>query len=161
MHAKTVEGLVGASTSINLSDTSMKVFREARNKGDTATMERALGYAAEMTDQAEDYQAVADKGMEEDAKETREKARTEQEEAIRKRREDREKQEERIQESRSTDTDTVEISAEGRAVSENTSGTEQVELEGAGTGTAEEPVIYTRTGEAVSMEENPELSVTA
>lgn len=42
MHTKTIEGLVGASTNVNLLNTPMRVFKEARRRGDTATMERAM-----------------------------------------------------------------------------------------------------------------------
>lgn len=47
MNTKTMEGLVGARTNMNLMNTPMRVFKEARRKGDTATMERAMGYADE------------------------------------------------------------------------------------------------------------------
>lgn len=73
MNTKTMEGLVGARTNMNLMNTPMRVFKEARRKGDTATMERAMGYADEFSGKAEDYKAEADKGMEEDAREAREK----------------------------------------------------------------------------------------
>ena len=112
MNTKTMEGLVGARTNMNLMNTPMRVFKEARRKGDTATMERAMGYADEFSGKAEDYKAEADKGMEEDAREAREKAKLQREEAIQKRREEREKLEDRIEGSRNADTntDTVEIS---------------------------------------------------
>ena len=71
MNTKTMEGLVGARTNMNLMNTPMRVFKEARRKGDTATMERAMGYADEFSGKAEDYKAEADKGMEEDAREAR------------------------------------------------------------------------------------------
>ena len=74
MNTKTMEGLVGARTNMNLLDTPMRVYKEARRKGNTATMERAMGYAGEFSGKAEEYKAEADKGMEEDAKEAREKA---------------------------------------------------------------------------------------
>ena len=74
MNTKTMEGLVGARTNMNLVNTPMRVFKEARRKGNTAAMERAMGYAAEFSDKAQEYKAEADKGMEEDAREAREKA---------------------------------------------------------------------------------------
>ena len=121
MNTKTMEGLVGASTNINLLNTPFRVFKEARRKGDTATMERAMGYVAEFADKAEDYKSEAYKGMEEDAKEAKEKEKLMREEAIQKRREEREKLDEWIDENRSEDKDvinidTVEISEEGRAL---------------------------------------------
>ena len=117
MHTKTMEGLVGARTNMNLMNTPMRVFKEARRKGDTETMERAMGYVGDFYDKAEDYKAEADKGMEEDAKEAREKAELQREKAVQKRREEREKLEAQIEENRNADTntDTVEISEEGKA----------------------------------------------
>jgi len=107
MNTKTMEGLVGARTNMNLMDTPMRVYKEARRKGDTVAMERAMGYASEFSDKAQEYKAEADKGMEEDAKEAREKEKSEREEAVRKRREERKKLEEKITErnaDHSTDT---------------------------------------------------------
>lgn len=89
MHVKTMEGLVGARTNMNLLNTPMRVYREARRRGDTAAMERSMGYVGEYADKAEEYKAEADKGMEEDARETREKAKSGREEAVRKCREER------------------------------------------------------------------------
>ena len=116
MNTKTMEGLIGARTNMNLLNTPMRVFKEARRKGDTATMERAMGYVGEFSDRAEEYKAEADKGMGEDAREAREKAKLQREEAIQKRREEREKLEERIEEKRNGDTnsDIVEIIEEGK-----------------------------------------------
>ena len=118
MHTKTMEGLVGARTNMNLMNTPMRVFKEARRKGDTETMERAMGYVGDFSDKAEEYKAEADKGMEEDAKEAREKAELQREEVVQKRREEREKLETKIEENRNADsnTDIVEISEEGKVL---------------------------------------------
>ena len=112
MNVKTMEGLVGARTNLNLMNTPFRVFKDARRKGDLATMERAMGYVDEFSDKADEYQAEADKGMEEDAKEAREKERLEREKAIERRREDREKLEERLKTGQ--ELDTVELSEEGQ-----------------------------------------------
>ena len=77
MHTKTIEGLVGASTNVNLLNTPMRVFKEARRRGDTATMERAMEYAGDFSERAEKYQVKADEGMEEEAKEEKEKEKLE------------------------------------------------------------------------------------
>ena len=84
MHTKTMEGLAGASMNMKLMNTPMRVYKEAERRGDTAVMERAMGYTCDFADKAKDYQKTTEKGMEEDAKEAREKAKTEQENAIRK-----------------------------------------------------------------------------
>ena len=115
MHTKTMEGLAGASMNMKLMNTPMRVYKEAERRGDTAVMERAMGYTCDFADKAKDYQKTTEKGMEEDAKEAREKAKTEQENAIMKRKEEREEQEKRIAESRNGDTDTVSISESGKA----------------------------------------------
>ena len=71
MNTKIMEGLAGASTSMNLLNTPMRVYKEARLKGDTATMERAAGYVGDFAGRAEEYKTEAYKGMEEDAREAR------------------------------------------------------------------------------------------
>ena len=55
MNIKTMEGLAGANTSIQLISTPMSVAKEAERKGDTEKLKRALSYASEMADQAEQY----------------------------------------------------------------------------------------------------------
>ena len=161
MNTKTTEGLVGARTNRNLLNTPMRVFKEARRKGDTETMERAMGYADEFSGKAEDYKSEADKGMEEDARETREKAKLQREEAIQKRREEREKLEERIEGNRNADTntDTVEISEEGKVllkdnVDSGSIGSDEIKMD-----VVKEPVTYTKTGETVSAEQEASISV--
>ena len=161
MNTKTMEGLVGAKTNMNLLNTPMRVYKEARRRGDTATMERAMGYVGEFSDKAEDYKAEADKGMEEDAREAREKAKLQREEAIQKRREEREKLEERIEENRNADTntDTVEISEEGKVllkdnVDSGSTGSDEIKMDA-----VKEPVTYTKTGETVPSEQGASISV--
>ena len=121
MHTKTMEGLVGARTNMNLLNTPMRVFKDARRRGDTATMERAIGYVSDFSKQAQEYQAEADKGMEEDARQAREKAKLQQEEAVLKRKEERKKMEEKLKEESNADTQTnadtdmIQISLRGGA----------------------------------------------
>lgn len=155
MNTKTMEGLVGARANMNLLNTPMRVYKEARQKGDTATMERAMGYVNDFSDMAEKYKTEADKGMEEEAREAREKAKVQREDAIRKRKEEREKLEERIQENRNADSnaDTVEISEEGKVLLKNNTGLESTtRTEEVKADTVKEPVTYTKTGEIVSAE---------
>ena len=96
MNTKTMEGLIGAGANIDLVNTPMRVYKEARRKGDLGTMERAMGYAGEFAVKADEYRAQADEGTQEEARENREKMEREREEAIRKRREERERLEEEI-----------------------------------------------------------------
>ena len=163
MHTKTMEGLVGARTNMNLMNTPMRIFKEARRKGDTETMERAMGYVGDFSDKAEEYKAEADKGMEEDAKEARKKAELQREEAVQKRREEREKLEAKIEENRNADTnaDTVEISEEGKVLSKDNLDTDAVgvETDVVKSDAVKEPVTYTKAGDAVPMEQETSISV--
>ena len=163
MHTKTMEGLVGARTNMNLMNTPMRVFKEARRKGDTATMERAMGYVDDFSDKAKEYQAEADKGMEEDAKEARKKAELQREEAVQKCREEREKLEAKIEENRNADTnaDTVEISEDGKVLLKDNLDTDAVgvETDVVKSDAVKEPVTYTKAGDAVPMEQETSISV--
>ena len=160
MNMKTIEGLVGARANIDLSDTAMGVYQQARQKGDTATAERALGYAGDMVNQAEAYEAKADEGMKADAKELEEKAKADQEKIIEKRKEDRKELEARIEQSRTPDSDTVEISGEGKAVSTETQAPESTEAAGTAADPAElPPVVYTSAGEVLSQEVTAEAEL--
>jgi hypothetical protein len=163
MHTKTMEGLVGARTNMNLMNTPMRVFKEARRKGDTETMERAMGYVGDFSDKAEEYKAEADKGMEEDAKEAREKAELQREEVVQKCGEEREKLEAKIEENRNADsnTDIVEISEEGKVLLKDNLAADAVgaETDAVKSDTVKEPVTYTKTGDAVPMEQETSISV--
>ena len=144
MHTKTMEGLAGASMNMKLLNTPFSVYKDAERRGDTAVMERAMGYASEFADKAEDYQKKAEKGMKEDAKEAREKARELQEKAIQKRKEEQAKLEEKLEKSK--EADTVEVSEEGKILLKQNS-----EMEGTASGEGNleskgEPVIYTKDG---------------
>lgn len=134
MNIKTMEGLVGARTNMNLLDVPFRVYKEARQKGDTGTMERAMGYVDDYSGKAEEYAAKADDGMEEDAKEARERAKSERESAIRKRKEEREKSEKRLEGCGDRKKDAVGISGDDNAAEK-----ENVKKK--------EPVIYTKSGE--------------
>ena len=170
MHAKTMEGLAGASMNMKMMNTPFRVYQEAERRGDTSVMERAMGYVGETADKAEDYQKKIEKGMKEEAKEAREKAKSEQENAVRKRKEERGEQEKRIAESRNGNTDTVSISENGKAILGDRSDLAQAQAQ-AGTvsnmpvETADavktEPVIYTKTGEAAKSESGTNISVSA
>ncbi len=168
MHAKTMEGLVGARTNMKLMDTPMRVYNEARRKGDSGTMERAIGYANECSDRAEEYKAEADEGMKEDAEETRKIAKEQREEAIRKRREEREKLEGKIEESRDADinTDTketkaclLEISEEGKILLKGSTDSDSTVPAETKTDAVKEPVTYTKTGETVPAQQGASISV--
>lgn len=187
MQAKTMEGLVGASTNMNLLNTPMRVFKEARRRGDTATMERALGYAADFKGKTEEYRKKADEGMEEDVKEAREKEQDTRERAIEKRREERKKLEAELaarrEESGQTEAasgvqakdrvDTVEVSEEGKALAQADAKDAAADTDGAvkadraadsaaGADDGKARVIYTKSGETgKGMEAGGSVSILA
>lgn len=148
MQVKTMEGLAGARTNMNLVNTPMRVFKEARRKGDTATMERAMGYFSEFAEKAEEYKTEAGEGMEEDAAEAKERADIELEKMIEKRREESEKLEEGL-ESGDIGTDTVELSEEGKALLKNSMDADTKDIENGNADITKKPVMYTKTGEAI------------
>lgn len=126
MRAKTMEGLIGARTNMELMNTPFRVFKEARRKGDVAKMKQAMGYMNECQEDANEYKAIADDGMKEDAEDTRKIAEKQREEMIKNRREEREEQQKKLEAERQEkqeqkSADTVEISEEGKVLlKENT-----------------------------------------
>lgn len=159
MHAKTMEGLIGARTNMELLGTPFRVYKEARLKGDTAKMEQAMGYMSDCHEAAYEYKKEADEGMKEDAEETRKIEEEQREEAIRKRREEREKLEARIEENRNADTDTVEISEEGKVLLKDNEDSGSVSFDEIKMDAVKEPVTYTKTGETVPSEQGACISV--
>ena len=89
MHAKTMEGLAGASASIQMLSTPMNVVKEAERKGDIDKMKRAMSYAAGLTEQAGEYSQKSSEGMKLDAQEAKKKEEERQEELIRARQKER------------------------------------------------------------------------
>lgn len=168
MNAKTMEGLVGANSNINLINTPMRVYKDARRRGDTAVLERAMGYVEEFEDRAQEYKVKADEGMEEDARDTKEKAELEREEAIKKRKEERAELEERIAESRDEGADIatketkaclLEISEEGKVLAQGHAELEYVDSGEIKIDASKEPVTYTKSGGMVHMEQKTGVSI--
>lgn len=169
MHTKTMEGLIGARTNMELLDTPFRVYKEARLKGDTAKMEQAMGYMGDCHEAACEYKEEADEGMREDAEKARKMAEEQREEAIRKCREEREKMEERIEEDRNarTNTDTVEISEEGKVLLEENTDLDHANLDNPVCAETKidtddmvkKPVTYTKTGEVNQTGQNVSISI--
>lgn len=157
MHTKTMEGLVGARMNMDLVNTPMRVYKEARYKGDTATMERAMGYACEFTDRADEYKVKADEGMKEEAKAAREKEKAELEKVIQKRKEERDKFEEKMEERKGTDT--VEVSEEGKILLKDNRDIENADSSETKSDIAKEPVTYTKAGEVSQAEQTAVISI--
>lgn len=127
---------------MELARVPMRVYKEARRRGDLSAMERAMGYTVEFREQAEDYSEKAQEGMEEDARLAGEKAELQRQQMAEERRAERERLEslraedgaqakgtgEVRAESANVETektkqvpsinDTVEISREGKALLE-------------------------------------------
>lgn len=104
MHTKTMEGLVGARTNMNMLKTPMRVYKEAERRGDTGAMERAMHYAKDFADKSVEYRKKVDEGIKEEIKEARETR-------------ERKKTENSLEAGRDNPKDTVEISEEGKALS--------------------------------------------
>lgn len=84
----------------------------------------------------------------EDAREAREKANVQREEAVQKRRQEREKLEKRMEENGNADihTDTVEISEEGKVLLKDNIDLDRTASAETKTDVVKEPVTYTKTG---------------
>ena len=158
MNIQMMEGLLGASSNIKLSDTPMSVYRQASVEGDTEKMRRALGYTSECTEKAAGYQEKLDKGMEADAKAAREKAKLEQEAAVEKSREEHRQAGEGTELDRPQETDLVQVSEAAKAALENSTPPVRTAEP-----LASAPVTYTPAGEvtAVPAESEPTVSFTA
>lgn len=161
MHVKTMEGLIGARTNIEMLNTPFRAYKEARLKGDTAKMEQAMGYMKDFHEDAYEYKEEADEGMKKDAEETRKIAEAQREEAVRKRKEEREILEERMEENRNADTntDTVEISEEGKVLLKDTIELDHTDFHAIKTDGVKEPGTYTKTGEPGPVEQEASISV--
>ena len=158
MNAKTMEGLAGASASMSLISTPMNVAKEAERKGDTDKMQRALGYAAGMKDQAEEYGKKAEKGMKADAEEAKKQEKLRQEELVEAKRKEREEQEKRLKGegagSEASSFDSVEISPEGKsqAGAADDTATDGSDTAGAAAA-ADSPgdMVYDKSGESAQV----------
>lgn len=166
MHTKTMEGLVGARTNMNLLHTPFRVYQEAKQKGDLGKMEQAMDYVNKCSDKVEQYRAEADQGMEEDAKEAKEKTELELENIIQKRRLERQELEERITEDKNKNVDTVDISEDGKIVlKENADIVQsgQLDFSEPVQTTAEsmklEPVIYANTGKVSTSQSKSSTAI--
>lgn len=166
MHTKTMEGLIGARTNMELMNTPFRVFKEARRKGDTEMMKRAMGYMNECEEDAYEYKEIADEGMKKDVEETRRIAEEQREEMIKNCREEREEQQKKLEEARqekqdNKPVDTVEISEDGKVLLKENTQTAETDAEGTDVETDAsqkpkadlEPVFYSSAGEVKQSED--------
>lgn len=122
MKAGSMEGLIGASVNLKMTETPMRVYKEAERRGDTAVMERAMGYVTEFQEKAYKYSDKAQEELVKELKEERKEQELKREQAIEKRKEETKEYKEKLQESNKSDiqeADSVEISEEGKMVLKN------------------------------------------
>jgi hypothetical protein len=148
MNVKTMEGLAGAGTSVSLVSTPMNIAKEAERKGDIDKMKRAMGYAAGMMDEADQYSKKTSEGMKLDAEKAREQEKLRQEALVEARKEEREELEKRLEEGgqEGPKTDSVEISPEGKAQAAGTGGADAAEPVSPDSGSAAPDVTYDSSG---------------
>lgn len=155
MNIQMMEGLMGASASARLSDTSMRVYRQASAEGDTETMKRALGYSGECTGQAAQYQEKLEKGIKAEVQAEREQAKLAQSSAAETRRETGRETEAGQQPARPRETDLVEISEAAQAALERASAGKRPQTDSV-------PAVYTPSGQtAPLLEPEPTVSCLA
>ena len=125
MKAGSMQGLIGANVNMKLTRTPMRVFKEAELRGDTETMKRAMGYVEDFQEKAHECSDKAQNEIGKELKEERREQDIRREQAI-ERKEDAEEFTEKIRKNNKPDqTDSVEISEEGKIVLKNNSQTEE------------------------------------
>lgn len=161
MIAKTAEGLLGANNAMNVIRTPMKVFKEARARGDKETMDRAMGYVEKSHDEAWEKKYSADEGLKQEAEENKLKAEQQREELAQRIRENRREIENRIEESggETTAVPTASEGSEGDTAADNISKI-VTEAASAETEVSAAPVTYTKSGEVKAAETVTEFSIT-
>lgn len=171
MIAKTQEGLIGANNAMNSIRTPMKVFKEARARGDTATMERAMGYVNEINDDAWKHKYSADEGLKQEAEENKLKAEQEREELAQRIEENKDKLEERIEEGSKEGLQTVvtEVKTEygensEASADESTNAADSNQLaqtnEAVKADSTSSAVVYDKSGKVKAAENEVKFSVT-
>ncbi len=148
MKAGSMEGLIGANVNIRLSNTPMRVYRDAEHRGDTKVMKRAMQYVTDFQEKAQKYSDKAQEELKKELKEERKEQKLKHEQAL-ERKEEVKEYVEKIQENNKLDiskTDSIEISEEGKIILKNNSQTEESTLENTNI------KIYTSKGKSISTE---------
>lgn len=154
MIAKVTGNLIGANVAMDEIRTPMKVFKEARARGDKETMDRAMGYVGSLNDDAWDYKKKADEGIKEEAVEAKEKERLEKEELANRIKESFDEVEKALTEaSDNSAADNEELKPEANAEQESSETGEENK------DNIDVPVTYTKTGAVVSMDTDFEVSI--
>lgn len=127
MKAGSMEGLIGASVNMKLSQTPMRVYKEAERRGDTEVMKRAMGYVTDFQEKAHECSDRAQEELTKELKEERKEQEIKRQKAL-ERKEETKEYVEKIQENHKSDipkTDSIEISEEGQIVLKNNLRTEE------------------------------------
>lgn len=159
MQAKTMEGLAGASMNIKMVHVPMRVYKEAERRGDTATMERAMGYASEFTGRAVEYKEKAQEGLKEEAEVRKETEKLQREKAMEESKEERKELEEIIKENQAVKVDVVEISQEGKTLLEENTGLVMADTGSTDVDRNKEARVYTKTGGVSQIEQKKNISI--
>lgn len=82
LNAGVMNGLIGAATMMNATDTSMSLYQQAKSKGNQQVMGSALGYAAASAGSAAQYAKQAEEALKQAQLEAKEQAKADQEAAL-------------------------------------------------------------------------------
>jgi len=110
MNAGVMEGLIGANSNMKMVEVPMRVYHEGERTGNTAVMERAMGYVTDFTGRADAYMDKAEEEWKLEMDEKRKAEKLEQEKAVERAREEGKINQELLA---GEPTDSVEISEEG------------------------------------------------
>ncbi len=150
MKAGSMEGLIGANVNMKLSNTPMRVYKEAELRGDTKVMKRAMEYVTDFQEKAQKYSNKAQEELAKELKEERKEQEIRREQTLEQKEEAKEYIE-KIQENNKSDiskTDSIEISEEGKKILKNNSQTEQSALVVQNT----DVKMYTKEGKTILIE---------
>lgn len=161
MIAKTAEGLIGANNAMNVIQTPMKVFKEARARGDTETMKRAMGYVEKSNEEAWRNKFSADEGLKQEAEENKLKNEEQRKELRQRIKENGKELEERVEDRGR------EIEAAAAVPDSETSENGEEKVNTAPKADSKEikadnepaPVTYTKTGEVIAASPSTDFSI--
>lgn len=162
-----MQSLVGASTSLKSADVSMSVYQQAKNKGDSTTMERALGYTCDSMNDAAKAKTQAQQALEESQAEAKDQAKAEQKTELQQAADKTHLKtpSQSANNKKASSADTVEISKEGKASLDS----QTSDIPNAASSDIPAPVVtqeagtkvYTPEGKIRHTSIEPNLSVTA
>lgn len=146
MKSGSAQALIGANVNVNIAKVPLRVYKEAERKGDTAAMERSMGYFTDFSSKAARYtQEASRETLKEQREESRERE-LEREKALEEKR--AEKKAERENDPDAVSAETAEAVKNGEAVESGLS----VKTEAAAKTTEAIPKMYTSDGAAVSAD---------